>query len=95
MTAIRVAIEQFYEKPFRELFIDLYLQHGTINRVCQVLGISRNSAWAWRLETGLSESDLKLAVLKHHHASGGQVTERRSRLNRLFSRGTSAQKQNE
>jgi predicted transcriptional regulator len=47
-------VEERYGKPLRVVLIDMFNQHGNINTVAEVLGVSQSTISGWLIRCGLS-----------------------------------------
>ena len=48
-------VQRIYNKPLRELLIELYAQYGTAVQVSNVLNVSVNTLYIWVMRCGLEQ----------------------------------------
>ena len=53
-------LEAQQRKPFREILIDLYTEHGSIAGTASALGITRQTLWFWMKFTSITTDELKV-----------------------------------
>jgi len=57
-------------KPIREILVDLYAQHGTLQGVAVALSMTRQNLWLWMKMQNLTVEDLRLAVARRNNGHG-------------------------
>lgn len=64
LTTNMKAAERLYGRPIKELILDFYLQYRSKQKVASLFGISRIALGEWCDRVGITEVDLRLAVLE-------------------------------
>ena len=58
------AIERLRAKPLRQDILDLYVELRDLRKVADILQVSRNTLWSWRVRLDISDVDLQEVLLR-------------------------------
>ncbi len=57
-------VEERFGQPIRNLILDLYGEHRSLEKVASIIGVERVTVFNWRLRLNITEADLQESLSK-------------------------------